>query len=191
MSGCAIERLPQSSLKSSAVNSDGEYLYRLGTGDIVSIFVWGNPDISSDYSVRPDGKISMALTDALTASGKTTQELERALEEALSDYLLNPKVSVIVKNASGSLLEQVKIIGKAAEPVAMPYRQGMTLLDLMIRVGGLSPYADGNNATLIRITNNKSVEYPIRIEDLMVDGDLTENIDLKPGDIVRIPEAWF
>lgn len=191
ISGCAIERLPSSPLVAPAVDNSGNYMYRIGPGDVVSIFVWGNADVSGDYSVRPDGRISMALTDAVVAAGKTTVELESELSESLSKFLRNPKVTVTIRNASGNLVEQVKVIGKATQPVAMPFTHGMTLMDLMIRIGGLTRYADGNDATLIRVVNGERIEYPIRIKDLMIEADLEENVDLMPGDIIRIPEAWF
>lgn len=191
ISGCTSVVLPQSKMKSPAVNEYGAYVYRIGTGDIISIFVWGNEDISGDYSVRPDGFISMALTDAVIAAGKTAVELEEVLEKKLSSFIKNPKLTVIIKTAAGNLIEQVKVIGDATTPASFAYSKDMTLLDLMIKMGGLSRFADGNSAILIRIDDGKLVEYPIRIEDLMEDADLSANVDLKPGDVVRIPEAWF
>jgi polysaccharide export outer membrane protein len=189
-SSCTTRILPQSELK-SPMNKDGVYVYRVGTGDIVSVFVWGHAEISGDYAVRPDGRISMALTEAIVAAGKTTEEIESQLTSSLAEFVKTPKVSVMIKQAVGNMTEQVKIIGEAASPMAMPYTHGMTLIDLIIRSGGLSPYANGNNATLIRVVDGEAVEYKIRLNDLMDDADLSANVDLLPGDIIRIPEAWF
>ncbi|MEG3765063.1 XrtA/PEP-CTERM system exopolysaccharide export protein [Alteromonas sp. 14N.309.X.WAT.G.H12] len=189
--GCANNTLPPAMMQGAIVDSNGNYIYRIGVGDVISVFVWDNPDVSGDYTVRPDGKISMALTEAIPASGLTTEMLAEHMTEILKDYINNPKVTVIVKQASGSMSEQVKLIGDAVTPRALPFKQGMTLLDLMIQVGGLSPYADGNNATLIRIQDGDKKLYRVRIEDLMDDADLDANVDLMPGDVVKISEAWF
>lgn len=191
MGGCATNTLPPATMQGAIVDSNGNYIYRIGAGDVLSIFVWDNPDITGDYTVRPDGKISMALTEAIPAAGLTTEMLAHEMTEILKDYINSPKVTVIVKQASGSLSEQVKLVGDAVTPQSLPFKQGMTLLDMMIQVGGLSPYADGNNATLIRIKGGKKLHYRVRIEDLMEDADLDANVDLMPGDVVKISEAWF
>lgn len=189
--GCATNTLPYSIAQAPVVDQEGEYVYRVGTGDILSVFVWGNADISGEYSVRPDGKISMALTAPIVAAGKTTDQVEEALTASLSEFINSPKVTVIVRQAAGSMVEQVKLVGDATTPAALPYRKGMTLLDLMIAVGGLSPYADGNSATLLRVEFDRVVTYDLRVEDLMEDADITANVDLMPGDVIRISEAWF
>jgi polysaccharide export outer membrane protein len=191
MAGCSSSSLPPSELKGAIVDDSGQYEYRVGIGDQLSIFVWGNPDISGDYSIRPDGKISMALTESLIAAGKTTAQLETALTKALSSYIKSPKVTVMISSASGNMIERVKLVGDAVKPASMAYRHGMTLLDLMIAVGGLSPYADGNDAELHRIRDGKVIVYELRIQDLLDDADLSANVDLMPGDVIRIPETWF
>lgn len=191
MGGCATNALPPATMQGAIVDVDGNYIYRIGAGDVLSIFVWDNPDITGDYTVRPDGKISMALTEAVPAAGLTTEMLAIKMTDILSGYINSPKVTVIVKQASGTLGEQVKLIGNAVTPQSIPFKQGMTLLDMMITVGGLSPYADGNNATLIRIRNGQKRHYRVRIEDLMNDADLDANVDLMPGDVIKISEAWF
>lgn len=191
VTACATPTLPPSKLAYPAIDASGEYVYRIGSGDILSIFVWGNPDITGDYSVRPDGKISMALTESFVAAGKTVKEIEEQLTIELVDYIKNPKVTVMVKNAAGNMLERVKVIGEAARPASLPFRHGLTLLDLMIGIGGLSPYAKGNDAELSRVVDGEIVVYPLSIEDLMEDADMSANVDLKPGDVIRIPEAWF
>ena len=191
LSGCANNVLPPSDVTKMTSMKDGEYQYQIGTDDVLSVFVWHNPDVSGDYAVRPDGKISMALTQPILAAGKTAEQLADDVTEALSEYIKNPKVTVMVKSAVGSVSAQVRIVGDAVKPVSIPYRHGMTLMDLMIQVGGMSKYADGNDAVLVRIENGEPKEYEIRIDDLMVDADLEANVDLKPGDVIRIPEAWF
>jgi polysaccharide export outer membrane protein len=191
LGGCATNTLPSSVAKAPVVDQDGEYVYRVGTGDILSIFVWDNPDISGEYSVRPDGRIGMALTSPIVAAGKTTDQIESDIFDALSEFINSPQVTVIVRQASGSMTEQVKLVGDATTPASLPYQKGMTLLDLMIAVGGLSPYADGNDATLIRVEGEKNISYKVRIQDLMDDADMSANVDLMPGDVVRISEAWF
>jgi polysaccharide export outer membrane protein len=191
ISACSTTTLPPSKLASPAVDESGQYTYRIGSGDVLSVFVWGNPDITGDYSVRPDGKISMALTSSMVAAGKTVSEIEKQLTIELVDYIKNPKVTVMIKDAAGSMVERIKVIGEATRPASLAYRHGMTLLDLMIGIGGLSAYAKGNDAELYRVKDGKIIAYPLRIEDLMDDADMTANVDLRPGDVVRIPEAWF
>lgn len=191
LSGCASNVLPPSDVNDMTSVENGEYQYKIGTDDVLSVFVWHNPDISGDYSVTPDGKISMALTKPILAAGKTTEQLSSDLSKELSEYIKNPKVTVMIRSAVGSVSARVRIVGDAVKPLSVPYHHGMTLLDLMIQVGGMSKYADGNDATLIRIEDGKPKEYEIRIEDLIIDADLEANVDLKPGDVIRIPEAWF
>jgi polysaccharide export outer membrane protein len=191
ISACSTPQLPPSALNSALKDAQGNYMYRIGTNDVLSVFVWNNQDISGDYPVAPDGKISMSLSGDQPVAGLSTQEVEQKLTEALSQYIKNPRVTVQVKNASGSVLERVRLIGDAVTPSSQPYRHGLTLLDLMISVGGLSPYADGNSAELMRVENGKVVRYRLRLKDLMENADLTANIDLLPGDIIQIPESWF
>jgi polysaccharide export outer membrane protein len=191
LGACASPSLPPSELRSGILDESGQYVYRIGTGDVLSVFVWGNEDVTGDYPVRPDGKISMALSGNLEAAGKTTQQLEDKLAEDLSEYIKNPEITVMVKSASGNMLERIKVVGDAVNPASLPYRHGMTVMDLMISVGGLSPYANGNRAILLRFVDGELKEYSLRLEDLMEDADLSANVDLKPGDVVRIPEAWF
>jgi polysaccharide export outer membrane protein len=190
-SACSTKLLPSSQLRELSLTHDGAYLYQIGTNDILSVFIWGNPDLTGDYPVRPDGRISVALTGALIAAGLTTEQLEKTLEVALAEYIKAPKVTVVVKSASGFMPERVKLVGDAVKPASLPYMDGMTLLDLMIAVGGLSPYADGNDAILLRFENGELTEYPLRIYDLMSNADMSANVDLSPGDVIRVSEAWF
>lgn len=190
--GCSgTGELPPSKAMTIATDTDGSYQYRIGTGDLLSIFVWRNPDVSGDYAVRPDGKISMALSTPIIASGKTTDELAKDIADKLTEYIKDPQVTVSIKQATGNSAEQVRVIGEAVQPTALPYRHGMTLLDLMIQMGGLTRYADGNGAKLTRRENGKEVTYELRLNDLMEEADMTANIDLMPGDVIRIPESWF
>jgi polysaccharide export outer membrane protein len=191
LSGCASNVLPPSDVNNMTSVENGEYQYKIGTDDVLSVFVWHNPDISGDYAVTPDGKISMALTKPILAAGKTTEQLSNDLAKELSEYIKNPKVTVMIRSAVGSVSAKVRIVGDAVTPLSVPFHHGMTLLDLMIQIGGMSKYADGNDATLIRIEGGKPKEYEIRIEDLILEADLEANVDLKPGDVIKIPEAWF
>jgi len=163
----------------------------IGPGDQVSIFVWRNPEISGNFTVRPDGKVTTSLVEDIEVSGRTPTMLARQLEEQLSTYINNPRVTVSVGRFNGPFSEQVRVIGEATNPRAVNYTQHMTLLDLMIEVGGLTQFANGNNAKLVRVINNEQVTYDIYIEDLIKDGDIAKNVDVLPGDIVIIPEAWF
>lgn len=190
--GCnSTAQLPAAHAPAMIKDQDGAYQYRIGTGDLLSVFVWRNPDVSGDYAVRPDGKISMALSSPIVASGKTTDELSVDIAARLSEFIKEPQVTVIVKSATGNSVEQIRLIGEAVTPVALPYRHGMTLLDLLIQTGGLSTYADGNEAELTRIVDGKPIIYRLRLEDLMKKADMSANVDLQPGDVIRIPESWF
>lgn len=165
--------------------------YIIGPGDNVNIFVWGNTDLSATVPVRPDGKITTPLVEDVQASGKTPTELARDMEKHLARYVRNPVVTVIVTGFVGRYNEQVRIIGEAATPQALPYRENMTLLDIMIAVGGLTDFASGNSARLFRRIDGKQKEYGLRIDDLLNGGDITANVDILPGDIIIIPESFF
>lgn len=165
--------------------------YRIAPGDNVQIFVWRNPDVSTSVPVRPDGLLSAPLLEDLPAAGKTPTELARDIEKKLSEYLRDPLVTVIVNGFAGTYREQIRVVGEASRPTALLYRDNMTLLDVMVAVGGLTNFADGNKATLARIEDGRQVEYRVRLDDLIRDGDISANVDMKPGDILIIPEAWF
>lgn len=168
-----------------------DYSYVIGAGDQLSVFVWGNPEVSGPVTVRPDGKMTTALVEDLPAAGRTPTELARQLEERLKAYIRDPKVTVTVTGFVGSYTEQVRVIGEAANPRALPYRHGMTVLDVLIEVGGLTNFADGNGAQLVRRVGGKQQAFNIRLNDLLRNGDISANVDVKPGDVVIIPEAWF
>lgn len=193
LNGCSSSSgpLPTATTYPSITTSVDDYQYLIGPGDSVSIFVWRNPDISGSFIVRPDGKVTTSLVEDVQVSGKTPTMLAREIEEKLSKYINNPRVTVSVGNFRGPLSEQVRVIGEAANPQAINYVEKMTLLDLMIAVGGLTEFAAGNGAKLVRMVNGEQKTFKIKIDDLIRDGDIQQNIDILPGDILIIPEAWF
>ncbi|MDV7102893.1 polysaccharide export protein [Vibrio sp. TH_r3] len=183
--------LPAATVRASLTDNINDYNYLIGPGDELEVFVWGNPDISSSYTVRPDGKISTSLVDDLEVSGKTPTELARELESHLNEYIRDPIVSVIVNEFIGPFSEQIRVIGEASDPQAINYTEDMTLLDVMIQVGGLTEYADGNDASLIRVIDGQHKKFALRMDDLLTYGEIEANVDILPGDIIIIPEAWF
>jgi polysaccharide export outer membrane protein len=191
ITGCSVNKLPEATTRASLTTNVNDYQYLIGPGDSLTIFVWRNPEISGSFVVRPDGKVTTSLVEDLEVSGRTPTMLARQLEEQLSTYINNPRVTVSVVGFQGPFSEQVRVIGEATNPSAINYTENMTLLDLMIAVGGLTEFASGNNAKLVRVINGQQTTFELNIEDLIKDGDITENIDMLPGDIIIIPEAWF
>lgn len=165
--------------------------YRIGPGDTLDVFVWRNPEISTTVPVRPDGMISTPLVDDMVAVGKTPTELARDMERVLATFIRSPSVNVIVTEFQGTFGAQIRVVGQAANPQAIPYREGMTLLDVMITVGGLGEYAAGNRSKLVRKVDGRNVEFKIRLNDLLNKGDIDENVEIRPGDVIIIPEALF
>jgi len=163
--------------------------YVIGPGDTLQIFVWQHPEVSVTIPVRPDGRISTPLVEDVVAVGKTPTQLARDLEGQIGQYIRTPSVSVIVTSFVGTFSNQVRVVGQAASPQAIPFRQDMTLLDVMIQVGGLSPTAAGNRAKIIRRTGGQEQEIPVRIQDLLNKGDTTKNVAMEPGDVLIIPES--
>ena len=188
---CSLPTLPTATLHPSESHDIKSYKYLIGPGDMVNIFVWRNPEISGSFSVRPDGMITTSLVEDIPVSGKTPTQLARSIEKILATYLRDPVVTVTVANFVGPSSEQIRVIGEAATPLAISYVQNMTLLDVMINVGGLTEFADGNDAVLIRIEDSVQKQYKIYIEDLLKGGKIEANVDVLPGDIIIIPEAWF
>ncbi len=170
---------------------DVDYDYILGPGDTVDIFVWGNEDLSSTSEIRPDGKLTTHLVEDMQASGKTSTQLARDIEEAYSEYVRQPVVSVTVRGFTGVPEQSVRVMGEATEPKQVPYKKHMTVLDVMIMSGGLTEYADGNNSILVRQVDGQQVTYSLRLDDLVKDGDITANVAVMPGDIIIIAESWF
>ena len=170
--------------------SNQDYSYIIGPGDSVNIIVSRNPELSMSVPVRPDGKISAPLVDELVAQGKNSVELAREIEKQLSKYIRDPVVTVIVTQFVGPYSEQVRVVGEAAKPQFLPYKQKMTVLDVMIAVGGLTDFAAGNSATILR-TAEGNKQYSVRLRDLMKRGDISANVEMKPGDILIIPQSFF
>jgi polysaccharide export outer membrane protein len=167
-----------------------DYRYVIGPGDNVNIVVWRNPELSQSVPVRPDGLITTPLVEDLPAMGKDPTTLARDIEKALGKYIRDPVVTVIVTGFLGPASEQIRVIGEAQKPAALPYRQKMTMLDVMIAVGGLTDFADGNAAVLLRPTEGNK-QYGVRLRDLVKRGDVSANVDVKPGDVLIIPQSWF
>jgi len=165
--------------------------YKIAPGDSVQIFVWRNPEVSTSVPVRPDGFLSAPLMEEVPAAGKTPGQLARDLEKILATYLREPLVTVIVTGFVGVYPEQIRVVGEAAKPQALLYRDSMTLLDVIIAVGGLTNFADGNNSTLVRVVDGEQKLFRVRIDDLVRFGDISANVDMKPGDILIVPEGWF
>jgi polysaccharide biosynthesis/export protein len=164
--------------------------YLIGPGDTLEVFVWRNPDLTVTVPVRPDGKISTPLVEDMVAVGKTPSGLARDVEKALAVYVKSPQVNVIV-TVPASAFSQVKVIGQVVHPQALPFRSGMTVLDAVLAVGGLSQFAAGNRAHLVRTVNGKSQELKIKLEALVNNGDMTQNLALQPGDVLVVPETRF
>lgn len=165
--------------------------YIIGPGDTIQIFVWQNPDLSTVVPVRPDGRVSTPLVEDMVAVGKTPTQLARDIEVRLAEYVRSPQVNVIVTNPA-NVFNQVKVIGQVKAPQPVPYREGMMVLDLIQSVGGLSEFAAGNRARLTRKDENgKEISIRVRLNDLLIDGKISENIPVKPGDVLFVPEALF
>ena len=167
-----------------------DYSYVIGAGDSLNIIVWRNPELGLSVPVRPDGKVSAPLVDELMAQGKTPPELARDIEKKLSTYVRDPVVTVIVTGFVGPYSEQIRVVGEAARPQFLPYKQKMTLLDVMIAAGGLTDFADGNRA-IIQRTSDGGKQYSVRLKDLIKRGDITANVEMRPGDILIIPQSLF
>jgi polysaccharide export outer membrane protein len=170
--------------------SSTDYTYNIGPGDSVNIVVWRNPELSMEVPVRPDGKIAAPLIEDLPAIGKTPTSLARDIEAALGKFIRDPVVTVIVTSFVGPYSEQIRVVGEAAKPQVLPYKQKMTLLDVMIAVGGMTDFADGNAASILRASEGNK-QYSIRIKDLIKRGDVSANVEMAPGDVLIIPQSWF
>ena len=165
--------------------------YIIGAGDNVDIFVWRNDELSASVTVRPDGKITTPLIEDVPASGKTPTQLAREMEKELEVYVKNPVVTVMVNGFVGPYSEQIRVVGQATNPQALPYRDQMSLLDLMIAVGGITEFADGNKSKVVRVVDGNWQEFGVRIDDLINGADISANVYMLPGDILIIPESWF
>lgn len=163
--------------------------YLIGPNDELEIFVWRAPELSTEVTVRPDGRISTPLVEDMVAAGKSPSRLAGDLERVLSEYVKTPQVTVIVSGFSGDFKQQVRVIGEAQQPIALPYQSGMTILDVMVAVGGLTEFAAGNRATLYRTNGGDRKAYRLKLDDLLRKGKIGANVPVLPGDVILIPES--
>jgi polysaccharide biosynthesis/export protein len=186
--GCASsQRFPEAPAR---VQATEDHRYKIGPLDQLNIIVWRNAELSTTVTVRPDGRISVPLVTDVLASGKSPGELAKEIELTLARVVRDPSVTVIVSSFQGVFNDQIRIVGEATRPQAVPYRQDMTLLDVMIQVGGLTDFADGNGAVLVRGAE-RGKQYSVRLRDLLKRGDISANVQVRPGDIVIVPQSWF
>jgi polysaccharide export outer membrane protein len=190
-SGASGPALPPATFVSTQEQPGEQYI--IGPLDQLTIFVWRNPELGSKVQVRPDGRITTPLIADLPATGKTPSQLAEDIKARLSKYVTDPLVSVMVDSSSGTYSQQVRVVGATEKPASLPYRANMTLLDAMIAVGGLSQYASGDHAKLVRFNKEtgKQQEYPLQISKLLKHGDTQANVKLEPGDVIIIPESMF
>jgi polysaccharide export outer membrane protein len=188
LTGCST--FSDSYPEAPALAASPDYNYIIGPGDSLNIIVWRNPELSMSVPVRPDGKLSTPLVDELVVQGKTSVEVAREVETVLAKYVRDPVVTVIVTGFVGPYSEQIRVVGEASKPQILPYKQKMTILDVMIAVGGLTDFADGNAASILR-TSEGGKRYSVRLKDLVKRGDISGNAEMKPGDILIIPQGWF
>lgn len=191
LDGCGSDRPRYSAREITAEQQEQTANYSIGPGDSLRIFVWGHEDLSTQVQVRPDGKISTPLVEDLQAAGKSPTELARDIELMLSDYVRSPVVTVIMQGFVGEGVQQIRVVGEAAEPKALQYRQGMTVLDVVIEVGGLSDFAAGNRAKIIRKSRDGEIEIRVKLDDLINRGEISQNVEMRPGDVLFIPESFF
>jgi polysaccharide export outer membrane protein len=184
--GCATSKFP--SAPQTAASAD--YKYLIGPGDSLNIMVWRNPELSMTVQVRPDGRIAAPLVSDMVAIGKNPSQLAADIEKEISKVIRDPVVNVVVTTFVGAYSEQVRVVGEATRPQGLAYKQRMTLLDVMIAVGGVTDFADGNAATILR-TSEGNKQYSVRIRDLLKRGDVSANVEMRPGDVVIIPQSWF
>ncbi|MFA9460949.1 XrtA/PEP-CTERM system exopolysaccharide export protein [Thiohalorhabdus methylotrophus] len=190
VAGCGGPGVPEGTPKNLEKVDESPY-YLIGPGDTVNIFVWRNPELSVTVPVRPDGRITTPLVEDVTASGRTPTQLARVMENRLSTYIKQPEVTVMVNQFQGLPTRQIRVVGEATEPQAIPFEDNLSLLDVMIQVGGLTEFAAGNRAKLVRTVDGKRKQYNVRLDDLVREGDISANVDMLPGDILFIPEAYF
>jgi len=186
-SGPTVE-LPPTPSQATAKAASADYI--IGPGDTLQVFVWRNAELSVTVPVRPDGKISTPLVENMVATGKTAQQLSRDMEGVLAEYVRSPKVNIIITTAA-SAFSLVKVVGQVVHPQAVPYRDGMTVLDAVLAVGGLSQFASGNRARIVRIVNGQEQVIHVKLADLMNNGDVHENVPLRAGDVLVVPQSMF
>jgi polysaccharide biosynthesis/export protein len=183
--------LPSAGALPAANVADQAANYRIGPGDVLNVFVWHNSDLTSQMPVRPDGRIALPLVGDVVAAGLTPTELAAQIQDKLKAYVKDPLVTVIPTQFVGLFTRQIRVIGEAVQPRAIPYSANMTVLDVMIEVGGLTKYADGDNAVLVRAVDGKQQSYAVHLDSLVRDGDVSQNVAMQPGDILIIPQRFF
>ena len=187
MPGCSTTGFPPAPVEAAPAN----YSYVIGPGDVLNIIVWRNPELSMTVPVRPDGKLAAPLVEDLPAVGKDPTTLARDIEKSLSKFIRDAVVTVVVTSyGGGAYTEQIRVVGEATKPQVLTYKQKMTLLDVMIVVGGITEFADGNRATILRAAE-KNKQYSVRLKDLVRRGDVSANVEMMPGDVLIIPQSWF
>jgi polysaccharide export outer membrane protein len=189
LGGCAGGLPPAPTSVASVAAPESEY--RIGPMDVLQVNVWRAPELSGSFPVRPDGRITTPLLEDVVAVGKTPTQLAREIEEHLKQYVHEPSVTVIASGFSGPFDRQVRVVGEAAQPRALPYRANMTLLDVMIEAGGLTQFAAGNRAVLARGSGDGQKRYSVRLDDLLRDGDTSANVPIMPGDVLIIPQSYL
>jgi len=191
ISSCASPppaHLPPTPKEATAKAADSDYI--IGPGDTLQVFVWRNPELSVSVPVRPDGKISTPLVEDMVAVGKTAPQLARDMEKVLGEYVRSPKVNIIVTTAA-SAFSLVKVVGQVVHAQALPYREGMTVLDAVLAVGGLGQFAAGNRAHIVRVVNGQETTIKVKLDDLVNNGDTRQNLALQPGDVLVVPQSMF
>ncbi|MEN7342879.1 MAG: XrtA/PEP-CTERM system exopolysaccharide export protein [Pseudomonadota bacterium] len=192
LSGCAGGGgIPADAVSSGEVTQEVSDDYVIGPGDALQVFVWGHPDLTIDVAVRPDGAISTPLVEDIQAAGNTPTELARIIEETLAEFIRTPNVTVIVSNFVGQFDSQIRVVGQATQPQSLNYREGMTVLDVVIEVGGLAEFAAGNKARIVRKTDDGEQTIRVRLNDLINKGRMDQNVRMQPGDVLIIPESFF
>jgi len=187
LAGCgSTRRYPLAPVEAAST----DHRYKIGPLDQLNIIVWRNAELSATVIVRPDGRISVPLVEDVLAAGKSPAELAKEVEQVLSRVVRDPSVTVIVTSFQGVYGDQIRIVGEATRPQAVPFRQNMTVLDVMIQAGGLTDFADGNAAVLVRGAEGGK-QYGIRLKDLLKRGDISANVQVRPGDIIIVPQSWF
>ncbi len=184
------EELPRQEVEAPAAEIEAP-MYRIGPGDDLQVFVWRNEELSSGVTVRPDGRVTMPLLEDLVAANKSPSELARDIEEELSVYVQDPLVTVMVGSFSGTFDQQVRVVGAATNPQAIPYRADMTLLDVMIQVGGLTEFAAGNRSKLVRVVDGEQRAFDVNLDSLIRQGRIEANAEVFPGDILIVPETFL
>lgn len=188
LSACTVQT---QELNATIPSVDGAASYVIGPGDMLQIFVWGNPELSVGVPVRPDGRITTPLVEDVVASGKTPSQLARVMETRLGKYIKKPVVTITVTTFVGRASQQIRVVGQVGSQSNIPFQQDITLLDVIISVNGLTEFAAGNNATIARIVDDKIVQFNVRLDDLANEGDMSANVKMEPGDVLFVPESWF